>query len=55
MTASRATAVQRKPHGRINRDALLRMLFPNGVPAREAAIRDVNSWLDEAERLAALQ
>jgi hypothetical protein len=33
---------------------LLRELFPNGLPAREAVIRAVNRWLDEAERLAGL-
>jgi len=27
-------------------------LFPNGVPPRESVIRDLNAWLDEAERLA---
>jgi len=32
---------------------LLRTLFPNGIPADEGVIRSVNSWLDEAERLAA--
>lgn len=36
----------------VDRDALLQTLFPNGVPPREAVIRRVNSWLDEAERLA---
>jgi uncharacterized C2H2 Zn-finger protein len=36
----------------INRDALLQTLFPNGVPPRESVIRNVNAWLDEAERLA---
>lgn len=36
----------------IDRDALLQTLFPNGVPPREAVIRRVNSWLDEAEQLA---
>lgn len=39
----------------VNRDALLQALFPNGIPAREDVIRSVNSWLDEAERLARLR
>jgi uncharacterized C2H2 Zn-finger protein len=39
----------------VNRDALLQMLFPNGVPAREDTIRRVTSWLDEAEQLAAVK
>jgi hypothetical protein len=36
----------------VDRDALLRALFPNGIPARESVIRDLNAWLDQAERLA---
>ncbi len=39
----------------VNRDALLRSLFPNGIPAREDAIREVNAWLDQAERLARMR
>ena len=38
--------------GTVNRDALLQALFPNGIPARESVIRDLNAWLDEGERLA---
>ena len=37
---------------RVDRDALLGALFPNGIPARESVIRDLNAWLDQAERLA---
>ncbi len=37
---------------RIDRDALLRALFPEGIPSREDVIRSINSWLNEAERLA---
>jgi uncharacterized C2H2 Zn-finger protein len=36
----------------VNRDQLLQALFPTGIPARDDAIRQVNAWLDEAERLA---
>ncbi len=36
---------------RIDRDALLEALFPNGMPAREQVIRAVSGWLDDAERL----
>jgi len=36
----------------VDRDALLRVLFPSGIPARESVIRDLNAWLDQAERLA---
>jgi hypothetical protein len=39
----------------VNRDSLLQSLFPNGIPAREDAIREVNAWLDEAERLARIR
>jgi hypothetical protein len=35
----------------IDRDALLQALFPNGIPAKERVIREVNVWLDQAERL----
>jgi uncharacterized C2H2 Zn-finger protein len=36
----------------VDRDALLQTLFPNGIPAKENVIRALNSWLDDAERLA---
>jgi hypothetical protein len=36
----------------IDRDALLKALFPDGLPAREEVIRAVSGWLDDAERLA---
>ena len=35
----------------IDRNALLRTLFPNGVPAREEVLRAATGWLDDAERL----
>src|SRR5215208_1501736 len=35
----------------IDRDALLTMVFPSGMPAREEVIRAASGWLDEAERL----
>jgi len=63
-TAARATAASSAANGRragrtsasqLDRDALLRTIFPGGVPAREAVIRDANAWLDEAERLARLK
>ena len=38
-----------------DRDALLQQLFPNGIPARAAVIRRIESWLDEAEKLAAMK
>jgi hypothetical protein len=39
----------------IDRDALLKALFPNGIPASEQAIRAVSVWLDDAERLARMR
>jgi hypothetical protein len=39
----------------VNRDTLLQALFPAGIPAKASVIRSVNSWLDEAERLAGMR
>jgi hypothetical protein len=39
----------------VDRDALLAAIFPQGIPPRENVIRAVNSWLDEAERLARMR
>jgi len=36
----------------VDRDALLRTLFPDGIPPREELIGQLNNWLNEAERLA---
>jgi uncharacterized C2H2 Zn-finger protein len=44
----------RRSTAAVDRDALLAALFPNGIPARERVIREVNGWLDQAERLAKL-
>jgi hypothetical protein len=38
--------------GGVDRDQLLKALFPRGIPASESVIRAVNAWLDDAERLA---
>jgi predicted RNA-binding Zn-ribbon protein involved in translation (DUF1610 family) len=35
----------------IDRDALLKSVFPDGIPASEDVIRAVTVWLDDAERL----
>ncbi len=40
---------------RVDRDALLRALFPGGMPAREEVIRAASGWLDDAERLARMR
>jgi hypothetical protein len=39
----------------VDRDALLRAVFPGGMPAREEVIRAVSGWLDDAERLARMR
>jgi hypothetical protein len=39
----------------VDRDRLLSLLFPQGVPARAGLISALSSWLDEAERLARLR
>jgi uncharacterized C2H2 Zn-finger protein len=52
VSASRGTNSQ--PRQNVDRDALLAALFPSGIPAKERVIREVNSWLDQAERLARL-
>jgi hypothetical protein len=36
----------------VNHDALLRALFPGGIPPRQDLIADVNDWLAQADRLA---
>lgn len=38
--------------GALDRDALLKAVFPNGIPPSEEVVRSLNAWLDEAERLA---
>ena len=50
-------AASRRPKSTngVDRDALLRQLFPNGIPPREQIVKRVSSWLDEAEKLAALK
>lgn len=48
---TRASRTARSATG-LDRDALLAALFPNGIPAKESVIREVNAWLDQAERLA---
>lgn len=42
----------RASRSNVDRDGLLRALFPNGIPARESLIRELNNWLDQGERLA---
>jgi uncharacterized C2H2 Zn-finger protein len=51
-TSRTAGRRQSTSDGEVDRDQLLRALFPAGIPARESVIRELNSWLDQAERLA---
>jgi hypothetical protein len=56
-TASRATRranteARNGGAATIDRDALLRTIFPGGIPPRQDVVGAVNAWLDEAERLA---
>ena len=56
--AGRSAAVRPSGTGRgqaVDRDALLRALFPNGIPPQQDVIAAVNNWLDEAERLARIR
>jgi hypothetical protein len=48
----RTTAGTPNSQSSVDRDALLRALFPNGIPPRQDVIGEINDWLDQAERLA---
>jgi hypothetical protein len=50
--ARRRTTTPPAARSGVDRNALLRALFPNGIPPREDVIAQANAWLDEAERLA---
>jgi hypothetical protein len=56
-TGSLGTETRSKAPGDfvVDRDALLRIVFPNGIPVRDDVIRTVSRWLDEAEMLAQLR
>lgn len=49
-----AAAAPASEFAQVDPDALLRILFPQGVPARRNVIRAANAWLEEAERLVRL-
>src|SRR5207253_2778692 len=53
-TRSARTAPPARSNDGVNRDALIRALFPAGIPPKEDVIRSLNEWLDEADRLARL-
>jgi hypothetical protein len=47
---------QAKPASKgADRDALLRTLFPQGIPAKQEIIGSLNIWLEEADRLSRLR
>jgi hypothetical protein len=54
--SSRSAARSRPTDGSqpLERDRLLQALFPNGIPAREDVIRELNAWLEQAEHLTRL-
>ena len=54
-TATRSNASRDGTAATVNRDALLAAIFPQGIPPRENVIRALNTWLDEAERLARMR
>jgi len=53
--SSRSRPSTSRSDGAVDRDGLLQTLFPDGIPAKENVIRSLNSWLDEAERLARMR
>jgi DNA-binding protein HU-beta len=51
--ASSATRTGSRANGAgVDHDALLRALFPDGIPPRQDLIAAVNDWLSQADRLA---
>src|SRR5262245_1490261 len=51
--ARRANTMARNDNRRtVDHDALLRVLFPSGIPPRQDTIAAVNDWLAEADKLA---
>jgi hypothetical protein len=50
--APTTTGAPTRDDGGVNHDALLRALFPNGIPPRQDLIAEVNDWLTQADRLA---
>jgi uncharacterized C2H2 Zn-finger protein len=54
-TATRSNASRDGTTAPVNRDALLAAIFPHGIPPRENVIRAIDTWLDEAERLARMR
>jgi hypothetical protein len=45
-------AIRRNARSSVDHDALLRALFPDGIPPRQETIAAVNDWLAQADELA---
>ncbi len=54
-TARATAAVGNGAGATVDHDALLRALFPAGIPPRQDIIAAVNNWLSEADKLARLR
>jgi uncharacterized C2H2 Zn-finger protein len=54
-SSKRASARRGASANSVDRDSLLKSLFPDGIPAREEVVRAATTWLDEAERLARMR
>jgi uncharacterized C2H2 Zn-finger protein len=54
-SATRSNASRDGTTAPVNRDALLAAIFPQGIPPRENVIRAIDTWLEEAERLARMR
>ena len=53
-SGARAARASASANG-VDRDGLLKSVFPGGIPAREEVVRAATVWLDEAERLARMR
>lgn len=51
----RSAANDGRAGAKVDRNALLASLFPNGIPPREEVIQAANRWLDDAEQLARMR
>lgn len=51
-STTRRTRTRQTPASKtLNRDALLRTVFPDGIPSSAEMLGEVNSWLDHTEAL----
>jgi uncharacterized C2H2 Zn-finger protein len=53
--ATATAASDGQPQPGVDRSALLKQVFPGGIPPRDDVVRRLNAWLDEAEQLARLK